>query len=292
MTNGVGIPRSLSRGDDMKGFLLGTGMPTPNPFRAGPAVLIQAAGEKFLVDCGRWVTLRLVQLQIPLKDIRQILFTHHHSDHNVAFYDVMVTGWMAGREVPAQIYGPQGTREFVSLILKAYQHDIHVRRDLVERWPGGGIEVETHEVEEGAVYQRNGLTITAFPVDHRPFAPALGYRFDFQGKAIVLSGDTRPCPKLVEMARGADVLVHEVYQERYREERARLHPETAARGLAVQSYHTTTLEAAQVAAAAGVGKLVLTHFVPPPTDDEEDYIVGMKAIYRGPIVMGKDLMEF
>lgn len=276
----------------MKGFLLGTGMPTPHLERAGPSQLVIAGGQTFLVDCGRWVTLRLLQLRTPLQDVRHLLLTHLHSDHDSAFYDVMVTTWMAGRDTPMQIYGPPGTQAFVDFTLQANELDIHVRRDLVERWPGAGIQAEVHEVEDGVIYQRNGLTITAFPVDHRPFPLALGYRFDAEGKSIVFSGDTRPTPKLVEMAQGADILVQEVYQKQYMEERARRHPEAAARSRAVQAYHTSTLEAAEIAAKASVKRLILTHFVPAPRGNEKDYIAGMHAVYSGPIVLGKDLMEF
>jgi ribonuclease Z len=276
----------------MKGFLLGTGIPTPHPDRAGPSQIILAGEETFLIDCGRWVTHRLLKLGIKFRSIRNTLFTHHHSDHNSDFYDVLLVGWMAGRDAPLQVYGPGGTKAFVDAILKAYEYDVRVRRDLVERWSEEGIKTQVYEEEDGVIFERNGIRVTAFPVDHRPFAPAIGYRFDHEGRSIVISGDTKPVEKVVEMSKGVDVLVHEVYHQRYLEEQGRRYPAWAERLKAVQEYHTSTVEAARIAAEAGVKKLVLTHLIPAPPGDEDDYIAEMKSIYQGPIVVGRDLLEF
>jgi ribonuclease Z len=275
----------------MKCILLGTGTPRPNLDRAGPSQIVLAGEELFLIDCGRWVTHRLLKLGIPFQNIRNILFTHHHSDHNCCFYDILLTGWLAGRDIPVQVYGPGGTRAFVRHILSAHEYDIRVRRDHVEHLPKEGIKVQVLEREDGTVYERNGIKVSAFPVDHRPFSPAIGYRFDGEGRSIVISGDTRPCENVARMSHGVDVLIHEAYQERYQAELARHSVEFASRLKAIRGYHTSTVEAAAIAAGAKVKKLALTHLMPAPGEDEDDYIVEMKPIYPGPIVVGKDLME-
>jgi ribonuclease Z len=250
-----------------------------------------AGEEVFLIDCGRWVTHRLLKLGIPFQNIGNILFTHHHSDHNCSFYDVILTGWLAGRDYPVRVYGPGGTKAFVGHILSAYEYDIRVRRDMVECLPEEGIKVQVYEKEGGVIYERSGIKVSAFLVDHRPFVPALGYRFDGEGKSIVISGDTKPSESVVKMSKGVDVLIHEAYQERYQAERARRSPVFALRREALQRYHTSTVEAARIAAEADVKKLVLTHLMPDPGENEDDYIKEMRPIYGGPIVVGKDLVE-
>jgi ribonuclease Z len=198
-----------------------------------------------------------------------------------------------GRKQPLQLYGPRGTQEMVNGLLKFYAKDIHIRRDLVENLAPKGAKIDVHIIAEGMVFKDADVTITAFSVDHRPVEPAFGYKFEAGGKTIVISGDTAPSDNLVKFARGADVLVHEVYLPNYF---SQAHSAENIRGDSAEAtsrlsrYHTDAEKVGRIAAAAGVKKLVLTHVIPP---GEADTIRQLAAThFSGEIVVGKDLTRF
>ena len=278
-------------GATMEVVLLGTGFPRPDPERAGPATLVIVhanGGDKaFLVDAGRGVMLRYAALKLPYTSIRAVFLTHLHSDHTSGLPDVFTTTWIFGREKPMELYGPAGVKAMSDGLLKFFAEDIHIRRDLTEKNPAEGGKVNAHTITEGVVYQDADVKVTAFLVDHGPVKPAFGYVFEGGGRKVVISGDTRPSDNLVKYAKGADVLVHEVYAPGYFE--AHNPPERAA---VLKSYHTSADEVADVANRAGVKLLVLTHIV---SFDEKDFRLieeHVAARYQGKFVVGKDLERF
>ncbi len=277
----------------MEVVLLGTGYPRPYPDRAGPSTAVVINGKYFIVDAGRAVVLRLSALQQPMPPIAAVFLTHLHSDHTSGLPDLFNTSWVMGRKQPLQLYGPRGTQEMVDGLLKFYAEDIHIRRDLVEKLEPKGAEIDVHIVGEGAVYKDDRVTITAFAVDHRPVEPAFGYRFESGGKIAVISGDTAPSDNLVKFARGADILVHEVYMPGYF---ARTRSVEMTRGDTAEvtrrlgRYHTDANQVGKIAAAAGVKKLVLTHVIPPEDSDKIRELAARN--FSGEIVVGKDLMHF
>jgi len=276
----------------MEVVLLGTGYPRPYPDRAGPSTAVVVNGKYFVVDAGRAVVLRLSALHQPLPPIAAVLLTHLHSDHTSGLPDLFNSSWVMGRKQPLQLYGPRGTQEMADGLLKFYAEDIHIRRDLVENLEPKGAQIDVHIVDEGTVYKDADVTITAFAVDHRPVEPAFGYRFESGGKIIVISGDTAPSDNLVKFARGADILVHEVYMPGYftkatSVEMARGDTGEVARRLG--RYHTDAEQVGKIAAAAGAKKLVLTHLIPP---EEGEKIRDLAAKnFSGEIFVGKDLMH-
>ncbi len=266
-------------------LLLGTGYPRPDPERAGPATAILFADQVFLVDAGRGVVQRWAATEIPLKQLRAVFLTHLHSDHTSGLPDLFNTSWIFGRYQPLRLFGPPGTRELARAMLSFFAVDIPIRRDLTEKHPGAGATVDARVVQEGVVYAADGMKITAFGVDHRPVKDAFGYRFEAEGRVIVVSGDTRPSENLIRHAKGADVLVHEAYLPEHFD-RADT-PEVAAR---LKAYHTSAEEAGQVAAAAGVKLLVLTHLIPAGSD--QIFLERASRAFKGKIVVGRDLMRF
>jgi ribonuclease Z len=244
-------------------LLLGTGYPRPDPQRAGPSTVVIAGDAWFVVDAGRGTTMRIAATNLGYANLRGVFLTHLHSDHTAGLPDLFNTSWQFGRKtVPLELYGPRGTKKLANAMLDFFAEDIHWRRDVLEKHPAAGATIRTHIVREGIVYDDGKVKITAFPVDHRPVVNAFGYRFESGGQTVVISGDTRPTENLVKYAKNADILVLEAYLP---EHFLRVDtPEVAAR---LMSYHTSAEEAGEIAARAGVRKLVLTHLIPGNADE-------------------------
>src|SRR6476646_8690053 len=185
-------------------ILLGSGGgPGPNPQRFGTSTLVVAGTEKLLFDCGRAATIRMAQMGMLLGEVDKLFITHLHSDHIIGIPDLFLTGWASqGRSVPLRVWGPDGTRDMMAHLEKAFAFDIHVRRDVDELFPAEGIKAVATDIREGGVYDESGVKVTAFLVDHGPVTPAFGYRIDYKGHSVALSGDTKPSDNLVKLSRG------------------------------------------------------------------------------------------
>jgi ribonuclease Z len=215
--------------------------------------------------------------------VNRVFLTHLHSDHLVQLPDLFLTGWVgsAGRKVPLEVWGPPGTADMMSALEKAFAFDIHVRRDVDEKFSAEGIRTRAHEATEGVVFDEAGVKVTAFLVDHGPVAPAFGYRVDYAGRSVVLSGDTRPSDNLVKFAAGTDVLIHEA-----------LDPVMArARGLdpavteSVIAHHTTGEQAGTIFARVKPRQAVYSH---APASD--GLITQTRRTYTGPLEGAEDLL--
>jgi ribonuclease Z len=275
--------------------LLGTGTPVPNLDRACAATLVLAGTKGFLIDSGRGVVNALVRAENP--NIDAVLFTHYHSDHFGEIGELLVTRAIGGAEKPLKIIGPAGAKKTVNAILDAYSLDNTYRKaHHKEKWPGMPVDIQ--ESSSGTVYDDGEVKITMFTVDHSPVDPAVAYRIDYKGRSVVVSGDTKKVARMVEMAKGCDILVHEaanrqLVQMTITRLRSQNNQRAAVMSEEMMEYHTSTTELAEIARDAGVGKLVLTHLVPSiPVADQADqmFIQGMSDIYRGPIIVGRDGM--
>ncbi|GAB3027169.1 ribonuclease Z [Mycobacterium bourgelatii] len=266
--------------------LLGTGSPIPDPNRAGPSTLVRAGGQVFLIDCGRGVLQRAAAVGVNAGDLSALLLTHLHSDHIAELGDVLITNWVTNfnpEPRPLHVIGPPGTAEVVEAMLKAFGHDISYRiahhADLNAPPP-----VEVHEHTEGPVWDRDGVTIRVAPTDHRPVAPTIGFRIEADGASVVVAGDTVPCASLDELASGAGGLVHTVIRKDI------LVHAPQQRIKDVCDYHSSVQEAAATAQRAGVGTLIMTHYVPPLGAGQEDQWRALAAAeFSGQIELGDDL---
>lgn len=272
-----------ANGRDLHVLLLGTGTPAVSLKRFEASILVEAGEQKFLFDCGRGTILRLAQLQIPIAEVDRLFLTHLHSDHTVGIPDLWLTGWIFGREQPFYIWGPSGTRSMMSYLEKAFAFDIHVRRDVDEKLHSRGVTVVARDIRQGVVYESNGVKITAFGVDHGPVKPALGYRVDYGGHSVVLSGDTRPSENLIRFAKGADLLVHEVYY--VDDEILRATPEERV----IVGHHTTPEQAGEVFSRVRP-KLALYSHIGRRDVDPAKLIELTRKTYSGPLRVGEDLM--
>ncbi|WP_019011178.1 MBL fold metallo-hydrolase [Deinococcus aquatilis] len=280
-------------------ILLGTGTPRAYPGAAKPAVAVVVAGRILLFDCGADTVRQLIDAGLMPQRVRDVFFTHHHYDHNAGFPDLFISSWrthvgvVAGRAQPMRVFGPTRTQEVIGRFHHALEYDIGLRISY-NKSDLAGAELHITERNTGIMLDEDGLRVTAFEVDHRPVEPAVGYRIEWQGRVLVISGDTRPVPNTVVQASGADVLIHDAYNAAWLADIRDQNPELAIQVTNPAKYHTTTLEAAQVAHDAGVRHLVLTHHIPAPkrtAEAEARYTAGMAEIYAGQITVGRDLMR-
>jgi ribonuclease Z len=275
--------------------LLGTGVPIPSPDRFGPSTLVEAGDQKFLIDAGRGATIRLYQLKVPIGRIDVQLLTHYHSDHTSCLPDVWLTGWLESffgtRKTPYKVIGPTGARRLMENLERAYADDIKIRV-ADEKLPLSGIATDVTEFDrDGLVYEKNGVKVIAFEVDHGDvIKPCYGYRFEYGGRVAVFSSDTRYNRNVIKHGAGADLLVHEVASAR---------PELMKEAYVqrIIGHHTTPREAAQVFALTKPKLAAFTHIVQlgsdkiaPPT--VEDMLAETRETYGGPLVAGEDLMAF
>lgn len=271
--------------------LLGTGCPVVHTERYGPAQLIRHGGNAVLVDCGSGVTQRLLAAGLSGRELDAVLLTHLHSDHLVDLFQLILSSWHQGRDRPQRVFGPPGTRAYVDGLMALWRPELEQRIAHERRPSTAALEVEVTEIGPGPgrheVLALGELRVEAFEVDHRPVRHAFGFIFRTPEARLVLSGDTRACAAVVEAARGADLLVHEVFVHRDMPVVAGVRSaETVAN---VASYHTLSSEVGKVAAEAGVGCLALTHFVPPGCD-RKALLAEVVADFAGPVVLGEDLM--
>jgi len=288
-------------------ILCGTGSPLPDPDRAGPCAAVIAGGKFFLFDVGpgSWENVQLWRL--PRAKLSGVLLTHFHSDHIGDLGETVTQSWIAGRTEPLKIYGPPGVQGVVAGFQQAYAHDsdyrvAHHGEEFMPR-AGSGAVADVVAVPEGdgtsPVFDQDGVRITAFNVDHRPVVPAFGYRVDYNGRSVVISGDTAKSASLIKNAKGADLLVHEALAAHLIEQLIprlkALHQDRLAK-LAndVTQYHATPVQAAESAKEAGVRMLVLTHLVPPPTNFviRRQFLKGVSDAWAAKVVLGRAGMEF
>ncbi len=270
--------------------MLGTGMPRPDPSCFGPATAVVYEGRVFLFDVGAGVMRRMAAAGLSIRGPEAVFITHLHSDHTLGYPDLIFTTWVMGRRDKLQAYGPVGLKHMTKHVLAAWKEDIQVRVEGLERNSKTGYRVEVHEFDAGLVYDKDGVRITAIPVQHGCWKQAYGFRIDTPDRSIVISGDTRPTRAILEASRGVDVLVHEVYPF------TQVAPEVRVGGEAWPSYmhefHTSDLELGVIAAAAKPKLLVLHHIVRHGSDDELLLAAIRAGGYTGEVIVGRDLDRY
>lgn len=268
----------------MKITTLGTGWPLPSADRAGAANLVEAGGQRFLVDTGRGVLMRLAAAGAGIGQVTAVLLTHLHSDHVNDFNDVVTTHWIGSfAPAPLKVFGPAGTQAFVDRTLAMLEDDIGWRMDHHDdlSWRP---EVEVTEVTDGLVLESGGVRVLCAPTDHRPVHPTVGYRFEHEGAVGVCAGDTVPCDGLDRLVAGAGVYVQTVCR------RSAVEAIPAPRLQDILDYHSDLAQAGQTATRGGVGTIVLTHMVPPPVPGTEaEWVAEVAEHFDGTIILADDL---
>jgi ribonuclease Z len=260
--------------DGLKVFFCGTGSPLPSKKRAQTCTAVIAGDRFFLVDAGSGSFENIQAASIPASRLAGVFLTHFHSDHIGDLSEANLGSWVTARPAPLSVYGPQGVERIVAGENEAFALDAEYRiahhgkgvaplrsKGMVARVFDGSAPVVA--LDEG------GLKVTAFPVKHDPVVPAVGYRFDYQGRSVVVSGDTAYSDSLIAAATGADVLIHEAQANHMVAKMQRAAAEAGAATTAqifadIPSYHTTPEEAARAANEAGAEWLILSHLTPAP----------------------------
>ena len=290
-----------SAGDSLKVVMCGTSGPLAVRDRAKPCVAVQAGGALYLVDIGPEATENLMFWRLPLATARAVFITHLHSDHIGGLGEFNMQSWVAGRTSPLAVVGPTGVDKLAAGFNLAYDMDHAFRRAHHEHGDvklptDAGLLSSTIVVMPGEsqpsspraapAWSQSGLTVTAIEVEHTPVSPAFAYRFDYKGRSVVISGDTRKWPALADAAKGADVLIHEAQNS----DMTRLLATTLSGGGQARqasimtdtlSYHTTPVEAAEIARAAGVKVLILSHLTQAglPFFTPEAFMRGVDAVF-------------
>ena len=274
---------------DTRVVMLGTGNPNPDPLRSGPAVAVIAHGKVYLVDAGPGVVRRaaasnkagVAELKMPA--LNRVFITHLHSDHTLGLADLMLSPWVLDRSDPLTVYGPPGTTAMVDHLTQAYSADIANRLHGLEPINTTGWNTKSVEIAPGVVYRGDGMTVTAFAVQHGDWEHAYGYTFQTAERRIVVSGDTTPSAEIVAQCHGCDVLVHEVYSVAG----FRTKPKDW------QNYHahshTSTAQLAAIAKQAKPKLLVLYHQLYWGTTDIDLLREIRAAGYTGQVVSAHDL---
>lgn len=288
---GVGAP-PLEGIDGLRVFMCGTSSPLPAPGRAQACVAVLAGDRLFIVDTGAGSAAVATMGLLPLQDLSAVLLTHFHSDHIAALYEFNLNSWVAGRPAPLPVMGPVGVEQVVEGTNAAYELDrgyriAHHGADLLP--PELGV-MQPRVIEPGMVFDQDGLRITAFAVDHAPVEPAVGYRFDYRGRSVSISGDAVVDESLREAVRGSDLLLHDALSlpiiSALEQATADVGNTRLERIMAdIQDYHASTVSLEELTADLGLGQLAAYHLVPPPRNGI------MERIFRRDLPPGTVLTE-
>ena len=263
-------PSPMSSFDGLKVFLCGTSSPLPAQGRAQACVAVLAGESLYIIDAGAGSALTAALGRLPLERMEAVLLTHFHSDHIAALPELNLNSWVAGRPKPLAVVGPAGVSEVVEGLNLAYRLDrgyrvAHHGADLMP--PGLGV-MQARTTEAGIVLDAGGLVITAFPVDHEPVSPAFGYRIDYRGRSVVISGDAIVSSSLADAASGADLLLQDALSLPII---STLEEAAAGTRMAkilgdIQDYHAHVSDLSGLVRESAVKKLALYHMVPPPSN--------------------------
>ena len=264
----------LEPDDKIHLYTVGTSSPLPSA-RANTCQAVFVNGHFFVFDVGDGGVRKMELMNLPITEVEAIFITHYHSDHYIELPHLINRSWILGRQKSLDVYGPTGLdtiMQGISTMLSfERKHRIDHHGDLMDGSIAMGIshEFEVSDDSSTVVYQKDGIRITAFDVRHEPVTPDVGYRIEYDGKTLVLSGDTNNSENLIRNAKNADILVHEVQAN---EIIKMLQAENEKQGQArnaqilhdILDYHTDLPDVLEIGDRCNVGKLVLSHLNPPP----------------------------
>ena len=277
---------------DFKVTFLGTGYPSPRLDRFGPCTLVEAGETRLLFDCGRGTMQRIHQINPDAKTFDKLFLTHLHSDHTTGIPDLWITGKIRGRhDNPLRIWGTEGTNDMIHHIREAWKVDLKVRRESRVKsnvsWNMAGLEILAYEIDEGYFYEADGVKVIPFRVNHHGVyseEPSLGYRIEYEGRSVVISGDTCYCENLIKYSKGVDLLIHEIAA-------APLGEKIPERYVLPLAHHTSPEECGKVFSATNPKLAVFYHVIQFEDVSLEEMMERTRTEYDGAVMFGEDLME-
>jgi ribonuclease Z len=302
ISENAGVDRADELEDGLHVYLCGTGSPLPDPDRAGPCLGVLAGNDAFIFDAGSGSVRKLLRMDFPADKLRAIFLTHLHSDHIDGLGEMLLQVWMAGgRSEPIPVYGPLGTEDVIAGLMQAYGPDKAMR--IAHHGPQvalpGGFGAAAHilpaPLDVAPVWTAGRVRIAAIKVNHPPVVDAFGYRVDYRGRAVSISGDTTATPVFTGASRGVDVMLHEALSPWMVGElgksftaHGRSNPAQIMRD--IPGYHSSPEDAAKAAQGAGARALVLYHLIPGPPNRylDEAFLADAPRQFDGPITVGRD----
>ena len=273
-------------------FLGTKGGPRVDVGPSNPANLVVVNDTPFVIDCGMGVSRQLASAGVPLASVKYILISHHHSDHNLEYGNLVYNAWAAGLSSPIHSFGPKGLEAMTRTYWELNKFDVETRIDDEGRPDPRKLLIAKDIAEEGIVLQTADVKVTAFRTPHPPIMDNFAYKFETPDGVIVFSSDTAYNPKLAEFAKGADVLVHEALYVPWVDRLVARVKNGATLKKHLLESHTAVEDVGKIAAAAGVKVLVLSHLVPGDLDVTDDtWNEGAKKNFSGRIIVARDLME-
>lgn len=305
VVDNVGRDRAAELPDGLHVFMCGSGSPMPDPARAGPCVGVIAGSHVMVFDTGSGGARRLARMGFPVGRLESVYLTHLHSDHIDGLGELLLQAWITGeRSSPLPVAGPQGVDEVVNGFNAAYRIDstyrtAHHGARIANPLGFGGTAVvipdPVGQTRARVIFEGDGAKVTVISVKHAPVAPAFGYRIDYKGRSVVLSGDTVYSPELVAAASGADVLFHEALRPSMVLTMGEAAANRGQNNLAkvmgdILDYHASPEDAARAARDAGVRQLVLYHIVPPLPSSllNAAFLGDAPKTFPGPITVAED----
>ena len=287
-------------------FLLGSGGPMNNYTRVASSIAVIGDGEFILFDVGPGTFRNADLMRLPIASLSAIFLTHFHSDHIGDLGEANILSWVNGRKKLLEVYGPKGVERVVNGFTMAYELDTGYRI----AHHGNILSLETSKLTSNTIIienvndrklclERNELKVYAFEVDHSPVKPAYGYRIEYKGNIVVITGDTVKTESLVEHSQNADLLFCEAISYKMLNNiikgADKLKLIRYVKILTdIQNYHMEPITAAELAKEAKVKKLIIIHVTPPLTKEiaEKIYMDGVDEIFDGEVILGKDRMKF
>ena len=273
-------------------FLGTKGGPRVGVGPSNPANLVMVNDTPFVIDCGMGVSHQLVSAGVPLESVKYIFISHHHSDHNLEYGNLVYNAWAAGLSTPIHSFGPKGIEEMTRIYWELNKFDVETRISDEGRPDPRPLLISKDIADDGVVLQTPDVKVTAFRTPHPPIVDNFAYKFETPDGTIVFSSDTNYNPKLAEFARGADVLVHEaIYLPWVDRLVARVKNGATLKKHLLDS-HTAAEDVGRIAEAANVKVLVMSHLVPGEPDvSDEQWSSEARKHFNGRIIVARDLME-
>jgi len=273
-------------------FLGTKGGPRVGPGRSNPANLVVVNDTPFVIDCGMGVSRQLVAAGVPLETVRYIFISHHHSDHNLEYGNLVYNAWATGLSTPIHSFGPKGIEAMTKTFFELNRFDIETRIEDEGRPDLRKLLIAKDITEDGVVLQTADVKVTAFRTPHPPITDNFAYKFETPDGVVVFSSDTNYNPQLAEFAKRADVLVHEALYLPWVDRLVTRVKNGATLKKHLLESHTAAEDVGRIADAANVKVLVMSHLVPDDPDvTDDDWRSEAAKNFKGRIVVARDLME-